>query len=110
MFSFVDFFSFLPGVAEQFALAEAAMSAWSMTDCVDEATTSVQGENKTRAPTCHPQRKHRPQQGVLTTNVCESSIASLCYQCCVLTMMQKMCLHIKHEIDILLIFSSLSLI
>lgn len=33
---------FAAGVAEQFALAEAAMSVWSMDDCVDEPTTSVQ--------------------------------------------------------------------
>lgn len=32
-----------PGVAEQFALAEAAMSVWSMNDCMDQPSTSLQG-------------------------------------------------------------------
>lgn len=31
------------GVAEQFALAEAAMNVWSMNDSFDEPSTSLQG-------------------------------------------------------------------
>lgn len=33
----------LSGVAEQFALAEAAMNVWSMTDGLEEPSTSIQG-------------------------------------------------------------------
>lgn len=33
------------GVAEQFALAEAAMNVWSMNDCIEQPSTSLQGLN-----------------------------------------------------------------
>lgn len=37
------FFLRLSGVAEQFALAEAAMNVWSMNECVEQPSTSMQG-------------------------------------------------------------------
>lgn len=80
-------------MAEQFALAEAAMSVWSMDDCVDEPTTSVQGENTTRTQTRHPFIANNGLNKVfLQQNVSparEFRIAALCYQCCVFAMMQK---------------------
>lgn len=39
-----NMFGFLfTGVAEQFALAEAAMNVWSMNDGIDQPSTSLQG-------------------------------------------------------------------
>ncbi|XP_068197444.1 protein FAM131C isoform X2 [Antennarius striatus] len=38
---------FAAGVAEQFALAEAAMDVWSMTDSLEQPSTSLQGESRT---------------------------------------------------------------
>lgn len=37
------------GVAEQFALAEAAMNVWSMNDCIDQPSTSLQGLSARKA-------------------------------------------------------------
>lgn len=34
-----------PGVAEQFALAEAAMNVWSMSDSSEQPSTSLQGRS-----------------------------------------------------------------
>lgn len=38
-----------PGVAEQFALAEAAMNVWSLNDCIDQPSTSLQGWGAVKA-------------------------------------------------------------
>nr|XP_061802351.1 protein FAM131C-like [Nerophis lumbriciformis] len=43
---------FAAGVAEQFALAEAAMSVWSMNDCFEQPSTSFQGTQRSHLLSC----------------------------------------------------------